>query len=219
MPVLECARCNEMFYSASGSTFARCERCGAGVWRVFEDESSFDRVAATPRRIQPADHAAIVYSDSEEAAAFCGRYVREGLDRDEFVVAVLPEPLRTALDGRLSRRQRGQLRLEEPAVAYGDFEPRRAVAWYEDMMEQADRPMRLLAGPDGDAAARISLPDWRLFERMVHERIVDLGVTVLCVYDGPSLPAEFIPVASTVHPLLVQRGGELRRNEEFEWDG
>ena len=45
-----------------------------------------------------------------------------------------------------------------------------------------------------------------------------LGVTALCVYDGPSLPGDFMPVAVRTHPLLVRRGGELRRNDEFRYD-
>src|SRR5919204_3352196 len=123
MPVLECSRCNELFYSASGSTATRCERCGGDVWRVFEDEANFERVAALSRRAQPGDHLAIVYSDPQEAADFCARYVREGIGLGETVVGVVPETLRRALEGRLAARELKQLQLVDAAVAYDDFDP------------------------------------------------------------------------------------------------
>ncbi len=217
MPVLECSRCNELFYSASGSTFARCERCEGQVWRVFEDEASFDRVIEMPRAPQPGDHAAIVYSDSDEAADFCVRYVREGIGLGELVVGIVPGSLRAAFERRLSSRERLQLELGDPAATYAYFDPRGLIAWYEDVVANAGKRVRVLAGPDADCAARIPIEDWRLFEQLIHERAHALGVTALCVYDGPLLPGDFIPVAMRAHPLLVHRNGELRRNGEFRW--
>jgi predicted nucleic acid-binding Zn-ribbon protein len=217
VPVLECSRCNELFYSASGSNSTRCEHCGGDVWRVFDDEASFDRVAARPRRSQPGDHLAIVYSDPQEAADFCVRYVREGLGRGEMVVAVLPPTLWRALEPRLSDRERSQLQLADPATAYADFDPRKLIGWYESVVKSADAGVRVLAGPDGDSAAEISAEDWRLFEHLVHERVHELGVTGLCIYDGPSLPGEFMSLAMRTHPLLVMRRGDLLRNPEFRY--
>jgi predicted nucleic acid-binding Zn-ribbon protein len=219
MPVLECSRCNELFYSASGATGTRCERCGGNVWRVFEDEASFDRVAERPRTSQPGDHLAIVYSDPEEAADFCARYVRDGIGLGELVLGVLPETLRAALERRLSGRERNQIQLDDAANAYSDFNPRKLIAFYEGIVASAGRNVRVLAGPDGDSAASISPDDWRLFEQLLHERMHDLLVTGLCVYDGPSLPGEFMPTAMRAHPLLVRRRGELLRNPEFRYDG
>lgn len=218
MPVLECSRCNELFYSASGSNATRCERCGGGVWRVFDDEASFDRVAAQPRRSQRGDHLAIVYSDPQEAADFCVRYVREGLALGELVVAVPPETLADALQRRLSGGERSQVRFEEPAAAYADFDPRRLIRWYEDIVAGTDRNVRVLAGPDGDSAAGIAPDDWRLYEQLIHDRVHELGVTGLCLYDGPSLPGEFMAMATRAHPLLVMRRGELLRNPKFRYD-
>jgi predicted nucleic acid-binding Zn-ribbon protein len=219
MPVLECSRCNELFYSASGTNSTRCERCGGNVWRVFDDEASFDRVAARPRRSQPGDHLAVVYSDPQEAADFCAKYVREGLGRGEVVVAVLPETLAQALDRRLSDRERNQVQVADPRVAYADFDPHTLIAWYEGVVHSSDADVRVLAGPDGDSAAQISLDDWRLFEQLIHDRVHELGVTGLCVYDGPSLPGEFMSLAMRAHPLLVMRSGDLLRNPEFRYDG
>jgi hypothetical protein len=218
MPVLECSRCNELFYSASDSTSTRCERCGGDVWRVFEDEASFDRVAALPRSPQPGDHLAIVYSDPQEAADFCGRFVREGIGLGEVVVGVLPETLRRALERRLAGRELRQLQLEDALDAYADFDPRKRIAWFEGIVSRAGGRVRLLSGPDGDTAGSIATEDWRLYEALIHQRVHELGVTGLCVYDAPSLPGDFAPMAMRAHPLLVRRRGELLRNPEFRYD-
>jgi predicted nucleic acid-binding Zn-ribbon protein len=218
MPVLECSRCNELFYSASGTNSTRCESCGGNVWRVFDDEASFDRVAAKPRKSQPGDHLGIVYSDPQEAGDFCARYVREGLGRGEVVVAVLPETLAKALDRRLSDRERSQVQNVDPTTAYADFDPRTLIAWYEGVVQSSPAGLRVLAGPDGDSAAEIAHDDWRLFEQLIHDRVHDLGVTGLCLYDAPSLPGEFMSMAMRAHPLLVMRRGELMRNPEFRYD-
>jgi hypothetical protein len=218
VPVLECSRCNELFYSASATRAASCERCGGSTWRVFDAEASFDRVIGLPREPQPADHLAIVYSDSTRAADFCLGFARDGLERGEQVVAVLPAPLRDAVEARLGPAERERLHFEDAGQAYADFDPERLTRWYEDLVTGAGAPVRVLAGPDGEAAAAIGLEPWRTFERLVHERIYELGVTALCVYDGPSLPGDFMQVAMRVHPLIVGRGGELRRNGEFRYD-
>jgi predicted nucleic acid-binding Zn-ribbon protein len=218
MPVLECSRCNELFYSASGTNSDKCESCGGNVWRVFDDEASFERVAARPRQSQPGDHLAIVYSDPQEAADFCARYVREGLGRGELVMAVLPETLERALERRLSDRERSQLQLAPPAQAYTDFNPHTLITWYEAVVHSSDANVRVLAGPDGDSAADIAHDDWRTFEQLIHDRVHQLGVTGLCVYDAPSLPGEFMSMAMRAHPLLVMRRGELMRNPEFRYD-
>jgi hypothetical protein len=161
---------------------------------------------------------AVVYSDAQEAADFCARYVREGLGAGELVIGVLPEMLHRALEKRLSARDRNQLQLAHPADAYTDFDPRTLIAWYEGVIANAGKPIRVLAGPDGDSAASISPEDWRLFEQLLHEGIHQYRVTGLCVYDAPSLPGEFMPLAMRMHPLLVHRRGELLRNPEFRYD-
>jgi len=218
VPVLECSRCNELFYSASVARFASCERCGGATWRVFDGEASFDRVIELPRAPQPADHLAIVYSDTGRAADYCVAYTREGMDRGERVVAVLPGGLHAAVERRLGPAERVQVQFEDSAEAYADFDPERLASWYEGLVDAAGAPVRILAGPDGDAAAEIGLEPWRSFERLVHERVYNLGVTALCVYDGPELPGDFMHVAMRTHPLIVGHAGELRRNGEFRYD-
>ena len=173
-----------------------------------------DRAASAP---QPGDHAAIVYSDSNEAADFCVRYVREGIGLGELVVGIVPRALGLARAPAVeppsapagARGSRDRLRRLRPTRADRLVRGRRG----------ACRTARTGAGGTGRRLRRaIPIEDWRLFEQLIHERAHALGVTALCVYDGPLLPGDFIPVAMRAHPLLVRRNGELRRNGEFRWE-
>lgn len=217
MPVLECSRCNELYYSAHGSTDLACDACGCVVWRLFEDEVSFARVSRLARRFQPGDHAALVYTEPEEAADFCAGYLREGALRGERLVMSVPGDLRVAVEVRLAPSELNGMKLLEPLTVYADFEPERAAEVYTELATCADGPVRLVCGPDAESVAGVQLDDWRLYERLVHDRILEHGVTALGVYDGRSLPMGFPPVAIEGHPLVSRNGADLKRNPDFKY--
>ena len=77
--------------------------------------------------------------------------------------------------------------------------------------------MRLLCAPDVESVARVDLDDWRRYERLAHDRILELAVTALCVYDGRKLPMGFPPLAIEGHPLLSRNAAELKRNPDFRY--
>ena len=124
MPVLECSRCNELYYSAHGSTELSCDACGGGAWRVFEDEVSLARVAGLPRVAQPGDHGVLVYTEEHDAAEFCVRYLEEGIARGERLIVALPEELRGEVIGRLGPAAMENAVVLESERLYGpDFDP------------------------------------------------------------------------------------------------
>jgi MEDS: MEthanogen/methylotroph, DcmR Sensory domain len=217
LPVLECSRCNELYYSAHGSTDLACDVCGCPVWRLFEDEVSFTRVSTLARRFQPGDHAALVYTEVEEAADFCAAYLREGTLRGEHLVMTVPGDLRLALDARLAPAELHEITVIDPASAYADFEPERVADRYTELTTCFDGPIRMLCGPDVEAISGVHLDDWRRYERLAHDRILELGVTALCVYDRKNLPMGFGPVAIEGHPLLSRNAAELVRNPDFKY--
>jgi hypothetical protein len=217
MPVLECSRCNELYYSAHGSTELSCDVCDCPVWRVFEDEVSFHRVSELIRTMQPGDHAAVVYTEAEQAADFCVEYLRAGAENGEELVMAVAKPLRVAIESRLSPEETAALRISEPEEVYADFDAERVANRYLDIIRALERPVRTLSAIDAVCASSIDLADWRRYERRVHELILDLGVTALCAYDGRSLPIGFSPVAVESHPLLSRNADELRRNPDFQY--
>jgi hypothetical protein len=217
LPVLECSRCNELYYSAHGSTEMSCDACGCPVWRLFEDEVSFARVTSLPRRFQPGDHGALVYTEPEEAADFCAGYLREGALRGEHLVMTAPADLRAAVEMRLAPTEASALDAHEPLAIYADFDPEQVAVKFEELTKCHDGPVRLLCGPDADSVAGVQLDDWRRYERLAHDKILDLGVTALCVYDGKNLPMGFPPLAIEGHPLVSRNAADLMRNPDFKY--
>jgi MEDS: MEthanogen/methylotroph, DcmR Sensory domain len=219
LPVLECSRCNELYYSAHGSTELSCDACGCPIWRVFEDEVSFARVSGMPRQLQPGDHAALLYTEETEAADFCAGYLREGLERGERLIVAMPDELRDDVLSRLPSGQAEQALVLDVHRMYGpDFDPDATASDYADLTKAQDGHVRLLCGPDPAEAAAMDIDDWRRFERTAHELALDLKATALCVYDGRGLPIAFAPVAVETHPLISRGAGELRRNSHFKYE-
>jgi DcmR-like sensory protein len=217
LPVIECSRCNELYYSAHGSTDLACDACGCQVWRLFEDEVSFTRVSGLTRRFQPGDHAALVYTEPEEGADFCAGYLREGAIRGEQLVMTAPAGLRVAIAARLTPSELSAVTALEPASMYADFDPERVAARFTELIGTFGAPVRLLAAVDSESLSGVELEDWRRYERLAHETVLSLGVTALCVYDGKGLPMGFPPVAIEGHPLLSRNAADLKRNPDFQY--
>lgn len=218
MPVLECSRCNELYYSAHGSTELSCDVCDGDIWRLFEDEVSFARVSGLVREPQRGDHAALLYTDAREGAEFCARYLREGLARNERLIVAVPASFRAELIPRLPADHGGAALVLEAEQVYGPgFEPRRVSQDYARMAREQGCPVRVLCGPDPDSAAAIEPDEWRRYERMAHELVLEMEATVLCVYDARELPSGFSPVAGETHPLISRGGADLQRNPDFRY--
>ena len=219
MPVLECSRCNELYYSAHGSIELSCDACDGRAWRVFEDEVSFARVEGLPRTFQPGDHGVLLYTDAEEAVAFCCGYLQEGAQRGERLVIAVPAELRRAVIATLGVAAMESAIVLEAERLYGlGFDPEATAREYDQLIKQLDGPARILSGPDGECAADIDPDGFRDYERIAHQLVLDLGATALCVYDGRRLPMAFSPVAIDTHPLISRNGGQLCRNSDFRYE-
>jgi hypothetical protein len=219
LPVLECSRCNELYYSAHGSTELSCDACGGGAWRVFDDEVSFARVSGLPRSLQCGDHAVLLYTEEHAAADFCCRYLKEGLARGEGLIVAVPAAFLSAIRGRMGGGELDGATVLESKRLYGpDFDPDATAHEYRELIQSLDGPTRIVSGPDGDAAAEIDPDAFRRYERIAHQLVLDLNATALCVYDGRRLPIAFSPVAVEGHPLISRNGAELRRNGDFSYE-
>ena len=219
MPVLECSRCNELYYSAHGSTELACDVCGGEAWRVFEDEVSFARVSGLEREAQPGDHAVLLYTEVPDAADFCADYLREGLALGEHALLAVPAPLREELIERLSPEEAaGAVVLEAERIYGPEFDAERVAEAFAQRVREQEGPVRLLCGVDGQTVAGVDLDEWRRYERIAHELVLELKATVLCTYDGRRLPIAFSPIAVETHPLISHGGAELRRNDDFRYE-
>ena len=214
MPIFECSRCNEMTYSASMGAVAACASCGSERQRVVDGD--FDEARRSVRGLGVADHATLVYDDVATVAPFCARFLTDGADAGERLVAGLQDDLREAVSALLAPDVELIVEWEDPRSIYGDFDADRVAAMYDALIGGVPRTTRILAGLDGASAEGVDPAEFARYESMAHEIITSRGATVVCAYDERSLPPEFLDVSARRHGLSVDESG-VRRNERFEY--
>ncbi len=213
MPVFECARCNEMTYSASVGAISQCASCGSERQRVID--GYFDEARRSLRPLDAGDHATLVYDNPSAVAPFCARFLTDGVNASERVVAAIADDLRDAVSALLASGVEPAVEWLPPVSFDGDFDAGRAAASYEALITAEPRATRILAAPDGESVAGVDADAFGRFEAIAHTIITDHGATVVCVYDANSVPPDFLDMAERRHGLLVEDGGAVRRNERF----
>jgi hypothetical protein len=203
-----------MTYSASAGTDQPCPRCGDHRHRVLD--GNFESVRTITRDLAPGDHAAHVYSDPALIAPFCARYLTEGINKGERVMAVAPADLKDELDGLLAEDVNVAVEWVDPALIYGDFDADRVAAMYDELVGNEPRQMRILAVLDRTSADGVDPSEMHRYECAAHDILNRHGAIGMCLYDSRDLDEGFIDAASARHPLRMQDGAVLR-NDEFEF--
>lgn len=212
MPIFECSRCNEMTYSAYPGPPLACGRCGNAIVRVIDGD--FNEARHRPRDLRPGDHSSLVYDDAAPVAEFCARYLTEGVEAGERVVAALPGELDGSVRELLSAEVVDAVDWHGPGEIYGDVGPERVAEVYDAIIQSEDRTARFIAGPDGEY--EMTADDLDHYERLAHGIVNARGAMAVCLFDRRLLPDEFIEVAERRHGLELV-GGAARRNEQFEF--
>ena len=204
-----------MTYSASAGVRVPCPRCDSERQRIIEGD--FDEARRTLRAIEPADHASLVYDSADAIAPFCARFLTDGIDAGERVVAAVQEDLHAAIAALLAPDAGLAIEWEDPRLIYGDFDPDRVAGRYEAIISGDDRGTRILAGLDAETAKSVDPAEFARYETKAHEIITSHGATVVCLYDERVLPPALLEVSALRHGLTVE-GGAARRNERFEYE-
>ena len=215
MPIFECARCNEMTYSASMGAVTACEGCGSERQRVIEGD--FDQARRRLRTLDASDHATLIYDDPAAVAPFCARFVTDGVQAGERVVTGLQPDLREAVAALLEPDVELAVEWDDPRSVYGDFDADRVAAAYDKLIATEPRTTRILAGPDEESADGIDPDELSRYEATAHEIITRHGAIVVCAYDARSLPPESLRAIRLRHGLEIGEDGGVRRNERFEY--
>jgi hypothetical protein len=215
MPIFECSRCNEMTYSATAGARTACGRCGSKFQRVLE--GSFDVARQSARELGEADHAALVCDGVESAAPLCARFVSDGVDAGERVVAGVPAELREAICALVGSEVELAVEWADPRSTYADFDAERVAATYEALIAAESRTTRILACLDAESAEGLDPAEFERYERRAHDIVTQHGAVALCVYDRRALPPDFLEVGARRHGLVLE-GEALRRNERFAYE-
>lgn len=155
-------------------------------------------------------HSAFVYADDDAYAATLGRFLRDGLAREETVaVAAAPDRitmLRDSLGG--DARSVRFLSAEEWLLR-----PVRTIATWANLLRgepdgQRRRARMLSHLPyDGPPAT------WVRFEAAVNSSLAGLDGHLVCAYDRRVLPADLVAAAGLTHPRV--HDGSWRESEGY----
>lgn len=203
-----------MTYSASEGAAGPCANCGSERLRVIE--GYFDGARRAPRPLAAGDHATLVYDAPGAVAPFCARFLADGVNAGERVVALLQDDLRDAVTAELGTDVEAAVEWQPAFLIDDDFDAERAAAGYEALITADSRRTRLLAGPDSESTADADVDEFSRFEALAHSIITEHGATVVCVYDASAVQPDFIDMVGRCHGLEVA-GDAARRNERFEY--
>ena len=214
MPIFECSRCNELTYSSSVDAAGACARCGSERHRVLE--GGFADARLSPRALAEGDHGALVYEDADRVAPFCARFLSEGIDAGECVLAGVQDDLRRAIAPLLAPRVEELVEWRSPGDIYGDFDADRIASMYDELIGGESRTTRILAGLDRPSAEDVTPDEFDRYEASAHAIVTGHGATVVCLYDARALSPELLEVAARRHTLWVE-DDVVSRNERFEY--
>jgi hypothetical protein len=154
------------------------------------------------------EHRALVYSADDEFLDVAAPFLSEGRDRSEALLVVLK-----ARNIALLRERLGS---DADAVEFVEAEswytePGPALAAYRAMVAakvEAGAPWVRVVGElllSGKADSEIAR--WTRYESLFNLLFASSPVTVFCLYDTRSLPAEIVKMALSTHPHTIGHAG------------
>src|SRR5919112_1959697 len=159
-------------------------------------------------------HALLLYDSEECLAAHAVPYIREGLNRDEAVMAVVSAHAQHALRVALGD-DAGRVRWQAGGISYG-----RLGAMFEGfrqfLAEQraAGVAMRLIAENDTLGTPE-RMAAYLRFEAMANEVYRPYGYRWACLYDTRTHSAETLRHVRQVHPRLLEHDGREIANGDY----
>ncbi|CAA9471817.1 MAG: hypothetical protein AVDCRST_MAG85-5 [uncultured Solirubrobacteraceae bacterium] len=220
MPVYECARCNNLTYSASRFGSIQCDQCGGTRHRSLEHAYSFDEARDEPRKLSDGDHCCLGFDDPVDVAQICAHVIGTGLAAGARVIAHPPADVRAAIEPLLEPHEAGAVEWTDSDLLYcPGFDPDAAVDGFRAISDAEARPLYVLGGSGMDLCEVMTPPELRRFEHLVTQGTSETGMVVVCLYDRRLQSAGSMEAAQATHPLTSDDGGPIKRNERFAYVG
>ena len=158
-------------------------------------------------------HQALLYGEEEEFLTATVPFLKAGLEADDAVLAVVPEPNFTALRDTLGSDGK-PVRFIDATDFYRH--PVRTIASYNDILHsEAPRRLRVLAEPFLQGRSPLETLEWSRYEAIVNAAFPASGAHVICGYDTRTAAADVLEAARRTHPLLTSWHG-TRRNRGYD---
>jgi anti-sigma regulatory factor (Ser/Thr protein kinase) len=150
-------------------------------------------------------HEALLYRGRDEFLATVLPFVRDALEADVLMLAVVPPPAIEAL--------RDSLGSASASVGFLDTStfyehPVRTIAAYSKVVTQAaPRRVWALAEPPWRGRTPAEVMEWARYESIVNAAFETSGARVICPYDVGELSGEVVAEAKRTHPRLLDATG------------
>jgi hypothetical protein len=220
MPVYECARCNNLTYSASRFTSIECDLCGGTRHRALEHAFSFEEARDEPRRLTPGDHVCVTFDTPDDVAPLCAHIIRSGLAENARVIAYPQDALATAITAILEPAEADAVEWQPADSIYGPgFDPDDVIEHFRLLAASEDRPLYIVGGSQRPFAELCDDAAFRRFEQGATEAAIDLGMVVVCLYERELQRGAHLDAGEETHPLASEDGAPVKRNERFVFAG
>ena len=157
-------------------------------------------------------HQALTYASSADCRDVTASYIREGLDRDEFVLVGAAPALTRALR-RLLRGEWSRLAFFDMAEV-GRNPGRIIAALWDFARHHAGAPVRFVSEPAWPGRSAGEAAEVVRHEVLMNEAFTGLTVSALCLYDATRLGPADILEAERTHPILIS-GGQAGRSARY----
>ena len=147
------------------------------------------------------NHQGLVYDTDEQFLMTTVPFCRDGLDRDDAVLAVTTtaniDHLRDSLGGDADR-----IEFVDSAVWY-DAPGRTLAAYHRYVTERSDRRIRIIGEPVWEGRDALEAAEWTRYESVINLAFADSAAWIVCPYDARVVPAAVVDDARRTHPDLV----------------
>jgi anti-sigma regulatory factor (Ser/Thr protein kinase) len=151
--------------------------------------------------VTPLVHRALMYGSREDLLSVTVPFLREGLESDDAILAVVPAVTIEALRDTLGRDADAMLFMDAGTWYQ---HPVRTIAAYNDFANaSAPRRVRALAEPAWHGRSPCETVEWQRYESIVNVAFTGFVAQVICLYDHRRLSPEVLSAARSTHPEVV----------------
>ncbi|WNV85590.1 sensor histidine kinase [Umezawaea sp. Da 62-37] len=155
------------------------------------------------QRTRRLDHQGLVYGTDEQFLAGTAPFCREGLDRDDVVLAVTT----TANIGHLRDSLGADAHRVEfvDSTAWYDAPGRTLAAYHRYVDERSDgrRRIRIVGEPVWHGRDVLETAEWTRYESIINLAFADSAAWIVCPYDTRAVPAAVVDDVRRTHPDVV----------------
>lgn len=160
------------------------------------------------------EHNALFYDGLGEYLTTTAPFLRAGLEAENVMLAVVPEPRLSALRDTMGRDGEG-MAFVDANIFYQH--PVRTIKEYDKTVRQfAPRRLRVVAEPIWAGRGAAETVEWARYESLVNVAFANSGAHVICAYDRKVVTPEVIEHARRTHPQLIDGPAEYRSRDYRE---